>query len=342
VLAALQDITAEAALAKKLAEEEARVQDEMRILFEVMQVDQKVFNDFIEDTEYEFKRTLELLRNKNISNEQTLTSMYQSVHAIKSNALIVGLASYGEKLHDLEDEIKPLRERGTVSFDEMLHITLELEKRMQDKDHFLEIVKRLRNFSADGGDAAKDEQAVFVEALDSACSRVAADEQKKVEFIVESFDRQALDCGPRREMKEILTQLARNAVYHGIETPKERKALGKNETGRISLSVAVNEGIIHITLRDDGRGLDFDRIARKAKERGLLRSPEDETNRQFLSNLIFSPGFSTSATENLHAGRGIGLNLVKSRLHGIKGKIQMQSGKGRGTAFVMQIPLKNL
>jgi two-component system chemotaxis sensor kinase CheA len=340
VLCALQDITAEAALAKKLAEEEARTQDEMRTLFEVMQVDQKVFNDFIEDTEYEFKRITELLRNKSISNEQFVISLYQSVHAIKSNALIVGLTGYGEKLHALEDEIKILRDHETVSFDETLHITMELEKRMQDKDRFLDIIKRLRNFSAAGGEGAKNEEAVFVEALTKACERVAADEQKKVAFKVEAFDLKALNRSPRREIKDILTQLARNAVYHGIETPEERKARGKDETGTVSLSVAAENGAIRVTLRDDGRGLDFDRIARKAEERGLLKNPEDKTNKQFLSNLIFSPGFSTSETENLHAGRGIGLNLVKNRLHEINGKIQIQSEKGRGMTFTMQIPLK--
>ena len=340
VMGTIQDISAETALKKQLAEEEARRQEEMRNLFEVMQVDQKTFGNFIEDTDYEFERINGMLKDKKLSNRQMLINLYQSVHAIKSNAVIVGLATYGEKLHALEAEIKLIRDKETEpEFDDLLHVTIELEKRMQDRDRLPEIIKRLREFNASGGESVMRDDEVFVQALKLACEKVAADERKKAAFTVKEFDKKALEKGQRRVMQEILTQLVRNAVYHGIETPEQRLALGKEETGKISLSVKVEGDAIRMVLEDDGQGLDFARIARKAEERGLIRDPAHKTNVQFLTNVIFSPGFSTSDTENMHAGRGIGLNLVRDRLQELQGKMQIRSKKGLGLVYDMQIPL---
>jgi two-component system chemotaxis sensor kinase CheA len=95
-----------------------------------------------------------------------------------------------------------------------------------------------------------------------------------------------------------------------------------------------------MVLTDDGRGLDYKRIQKIAKAKGMLKNvPADKVNRQFLSNIVFSPGFSTSETEDLHAGRGIGLNLVKDRLKEAGGKIRIQSKDGQGMVFDMVIPL---
>jgi two-component system chemotaxis sensor kinase CheA len=344
VMGTIQDISAETILKKQLAEEEARRQNEMRGLFEVMQVDQKVFGDFIDDTNYEFDRINEMLKNKKLPDRQLLVNMYQSVHSIKSNAVIIGLSGYGEKLHAFETSIKNLREReDEPGFDDLLRIALELEKRMQDMDELIGIVKRLKKFGASGGPNASGETRgyeVFVGALRQACERVAADEQKDVSFVTDKFDREALEKGPRRVMKDILIQLLRNAVHHGIEKPDERLSLGKDKCGTVALSVTVEDtSMIRMVVRDDGKGLDFDHIAKKAGERGLLKSaPGGKIDSRFLSQLIFSSGFSTSETEDIHAGRGIGLNLVKDRLRELGGKITMRNQKGQGLAFDIRIP----
>ena len=188
---------------------------------------------------------------------------------------------------------------------------------------------------------SKKEEDVFIDALKQICKRVAGDENKKVTFRVESFDKKVLARGHRRAIKEILTQLVRNAVFHGIETPEERKALGKDEEGKITLNIKAENGVIRLILADDGQGLDFDRIAQKATEKGLLKNPDtDKNNKQILSNIIFNTGFSTSEKEDLHGGRGIGLNLVRDSLKEIQGNIHLNSQKGHGLTFEITIPYK--
>jgi two-component system chemotaxis sensor kinase CheA len=338
ILGTVEDITSETELQKQLGEEEAKRQEEMRSLFEVMQVDSKVFDDFVEDMEFEFDRINGILRKGELSNNDMMVELYQSAHAIKSNAVILGLGNFGEKVHGLESQIKKFRESGAVSFDDMLHISVELERLMKEKDKFREIISKIKSFGA--GEAVKGDVEVFIETLAKAGERVSSDTGKKVRFETGQFDAKALAQGPRRIMKEVLTQLVRNAVYHGVETPEQRLERGKEETGSIKLSVALEDDDIYITLQDDGQGLDFDRIREKAKEQGLIKKPEDEDDETYLSSLIFMPAFSTSDNENMHAGRGIGLNLVQERVKEVNGTIQLQSVKEKGTKFEIRIPKK--
>jgi two-component system chemotaxis sensor kinase CheA len=339
ILGTFQDITAEVGLKKQLAEEEGRRQEEMRNIFELLQVEQKSFNDFIEDAEYEFDRINDGLKKKDLPPRDLLVEIYQSIHAIKSNSLILGLHTFGEKLHALETEIKELRQKETVSFKDMLHITVEIEKRMRDKDKFLELLRHIQNFNSLSGETIKKDEQIFIETLSGACARTAEDLNKKARFRVEHFDTEALLHGQRRLMKEILTQLIRNAVSHGIETPEDRKRLGKEETGVISLSVKTEGDRIHILLKDDGQGLNLDQIAQKAEAQGFIKNGEDKNNRRFLSTVIFMPGFSTAEVENQHAGRGIGLNLVRDRLMEARGTISIQSARGKSMSFDIRIPL---
>jgi two-component system chemotaxis sensor kinase CheA len=342
VMGTIQDITAETLLKKQLADEEARQHDEMRSLFEIMKVDHTVFRYFIEDSDYEFNRAKEFLTDDKLPNRQKLVNLYQSVHAIKSNAVIIGLSGFGEKLHAFEEKIKTLQggdeEPGGG---DIAAITEELEKHVQDKEKLIKIFRRLSDFSASTTHVTMKDYEVFLEALKRACERVANDEGKKVKMIVKTFDKEALNLGPRRVMKDILIQLVRNSVHHGIGTPEERRALGKDETGKVTLSLTIEGDAIHIVLGDDGRGLNFDRIARKAKAEGLLENvPEGKTGERLLADFIFSPGFSTSETENIHAGRGIGLSLVKDRLKEVNGQIDFESKEGQGLVFDMRIPIK--
>jgi two-component system chemotaxis sensor kinase CheA len=338
ILGTIEDITSETELQKQLDGEEGKRQEEMRSLFEVMQVDSKVFGDFVEDMEFEFDRINGILRKGELSNNDMMVELYQSAHAIKSNAVILGLSGFGGKVHELESQIKAFRESDTISFEDMLHISVELERLMKEKDKFREIIIKIKSFGE--GEAAKGDVEVFIETLTKAGERVSADTGKKVCLRIEQFEPAALSSGPRRIMKEVLTQLVRNAVYHGIETPETRLERGKEETGSIKLSIALTDDDIHIILQDDGHGLDFERIGKKAKEMGLIQKAEDAEDENYLSSLIFMPAFSTSDSENMHAGRGIGLNLVQERIKEVNGNIQLQSEKEKGTKFEIRIPKK--
>jgi chemotaxis protein histidine kinase CheA len=208
---------------------------------------------------------------------------------------------------------------------------------MKEKDKFRETIEKIRVFNA-GGETRKQDADVFVETLLRAGERAASDLGKKVRLELEQLDSRVIESGPRRLMKEVLTQLVRNAVYHGIETPEDRRSQGKDETGVIRLSVGIKEDAVRITLGDDGRGLDYDRIREKAETLGFMEKSTGPVDRDELTEILFMPGFSTAEQDSIHAGRGIGLNLVRERLQEVRGAITVESEAGRGMAFEIVIP----
>jgi two-component system chemotaxis sensor kinase CheA len=337
LMISIYDITAGVELKKRLAEEKKHQEEEMRTMFELINVESSVFNDFIGDANYEFGQIDRCLKNDRLTPHEKLVEIYQSVHAVKSNAVILGLATFGEKVHGLETIIKNMREKENVTFDDMLHLTLQIESIAKEKEGFKDTISKIDSMRTGGVQKTNDD--VLIESLVQATNRASRDLNKNVKFVTESMDRGVIVHGPRRLMKEILMQLVRNSVVHGIETREERLAKGKDETGSICLSIKVENSMIHIKLRDDGGGINFEKIKRKGLESGLFKSESEASNKNVLLNAIFSPGFSTAEAETVHGGRGIGLNLVRDRVKEIGGNLKVQTEPNKGTAFHIYIPL---
>ena len=337
ILGTVEDVTREATLQMQLSEEENKRQEEMRSLFEVIHVEPRVLNDFIEDAEYEFNRINEALKENERSAQSVMVEIYQGVHAIKSNAAILGLASFAAKLHALEDEIKVLRERRDISFQEILHVTVELDKLMKVKDGFKELIGKILSFNL--GETRMQEEHVLVQTLERVIEKTSADLGKKAKLVVKGINPRAMECGPRRAIKEVLTQLVRNSMVHGIESPDERLERGKDSAGIIKVSVDIIGDKLVVQLTDDGRGLDFAAIRAKAEEMNILSDPKQLDDRNALLQVLFMPGFSTAKAVDLHAGRGIGLNLVRERVKELKGSIKLQSEEGKGTVFRIFLPV---
>lgn len=149
------------------------------------------------------------------------------------------------------------------------------------------------------------------------------------------LDRQVLEL-----IKDPLTHMIRNSCDHGIESPADRRAAGKNETGTINLRAYHEGGFITIQIKDDGKGLDAQKIGQKAVEKGLLDADKVEslTEKQLLQ-FIMKPGFSTAQAVTNISGRGVGMDVVRSNIEKIGGTIDMESAPGKGSTFTIQIPL---
>lgn len=136
-----------------------------------------------------------------------------------------------------------------------------------------------------------------------------------------------------------LVHLLRNSMDHGLEPPEERLAAGKNETGTIKLSACHEEGEVWITIEDDGRGLNREKILSKAIQNGLIEGDGSDLPDKYVYNLIFQPGFSTAEKITDISGRGVGMDVVKQNLEKIKGKIDVSSVPGQGSIMKLRIPL---
>ncbi len=150
----------------------------------------------------------------------------------------------------------------------------------------------------------------------------------------------AIDKVILEELGDILMHLIRNALDHGLETPKERKAAGKSEEGTVSIRCVRETKHIELRISDDGRGLDYDKIREKAIKLYPERADEiQKMSDKELSQFLFQSGFSTKDKVTELSGRGVGLDVVWANVEKIKGRIKIESEKGKGTTFILHFPL---
>jgi len=159
---------------------------------------------------------------------------------------------------------------------------------------------------------------------------------KQIDLVIEGGETE-LDKGLTEKLVDPLTHLVRNSIDHGIESAEMRTALGKNPTGTVTLRAAQQGGNIVISIKDDGSGLNRERILEKARENNIAISdnPKDEEVWQ----LIFAPGFSTAAAVTDVSGRGVGMDVVKRNVQSLGGRIDIESRAGQGATFTIHLPL---
>jgi two-component system chemotaxis sensor kinase CheA len=323
ILGIVQDVTREKEFERDLRARREEQEREMKNLFDVIQIDPLVFQDFIEDTESNFRYINAILKDRSLTGRQVVTKFFQNIHAVKSNALILGLESFGKNLHRLEEEIKAVSAKEEITNDDVLGLAVKLEVLMREKDSYLKMVKRIDAFKT-----ANRVDSVLIHSLTRAVEKVSAETGKPVEFRAACLDMEVLESKLRKPIKDILFQCVRNAIYHGIEPPEERVRKNKKPRGLLSLSIKKTGGKAEVVFSDDGRGLDWGKIKKKYLEihPGVGGAGPD---RKTLLAAIFSPEFSTAGETNLVAGRGVGLSLIKDivrEYHGAIGAASSEAG----------------
>jgi chemotaxis methyl-accepting protein methylase/signal transduction histidine kinase len=160
---------------------------------------------------------------------------------------------------------------------------------------------------------------------------------KNINFVTEGeeteIDRNMVDI-----VKDPLVHMVRNSVDHGIEMPDVRKKTGKPEYGTVHLSAYHSAGSVVVEIKDDGKGLDREKLIAKAIERGVISDGNSLSDREVF-NLIFEPGFSTAEVVSDVSGRGVGMDVVKRNIETLRGQVEIQSESGKGSVFKMRLPL---
>ncbi len=166
---------------------------------------------------------------------------------------------------------------------------------------------------------------------------LARETGKVIELVTEG-ETTEVDKTVIERLADPLVHLVRNSIDHGLETPDERRAAGKEEAGKIMLSARQAGGEVIITIKDDGRGINRERVRAKAESSGLIQ-PGAALSDQDLLQLIFAPGFSTAAQVTNLSGRGVGMDVVKKTVEALRGAIDVTSRNGEGSEVSLRIPL---
>ncbi|GMU08225.1 chemotaxis protein CheA [Corallococcus caeni] len=166
---------------------------------------------------------------------------------------------------------------------------------------------------------------------------LARSQQKLAQLELEGEDA-TLDTAVLDALRDPLLHLLRNALDHGIETPDERRAAGKDPRGRLRLKAYHDAGSVVVELSDDGRGIQRERVRECARSKGLVAAPERLRDDELL-RLIFEPGFSTTTEVTELSGRGVGMDVVRRDIEALRGSVSIQSQEGQGTTLTLRLPL---
>ena len=160
---------------------------------------------------------------------------------------------------------------------------------------------------------------------------------KKVNFLSEGSDTE-LDKDVIELMAEPMIHIIRNCIDHGLETPEQRKAVGKSEFGTVKLKAFNSSSYVNIVISDDGKGIDKAVVLKKAIEKGIIQA-EDVLSDEEILNLIFHSGLSTAAKLSEVSGRGVGMDVVKQKINELRGYVAIESTPGKGTSIHIKLPL---
>ncbi|MBI3813723.1 MAG: chemotaxis protein CheA, partial [Nitrospinae bacterium] len=281
---------------------------------------------------------------KDIFNHQRIFSLLDNINsslgrlkAMSSNPVLIhngtrlqGSGANGTKdlelfISELEMEIKSLYRKKSLLLD------------------FMEEINNLGRLTMGIQNGVMESRMVPVGQLFHKFERVVRDLAKdrgkevRLEILGEEteLDKKVID-----ELGDPLTHMVRNAVDHGIEPAEERERAGKNRAAVLKLDASRSGNYICIESSDDGRGIDVDTIRKKVLEKGLSEPEKvSKMTEKELIDFIFLPGFSTAAKITDISGRGVGLDVVKQKIDGLGGQVDIVTGKGKGTKFIIKLPL---
>ncbi|HKE31138.1 MAG TPA: response regulator [Candidatus Angelobacter sp.] len=286
---------------------------------------------------YEFSRITALPVQKDPSLDAfPLRGGYSSY----SHSFDHALAEFSELEMDRYDDFNILSRSLTEISADITEVLTQLDgfvRRVDsDIDEFTKLAHRLQ-------DEITQARMVPIGNLYTRLSRTVRDAAKAVNKRVEltlAGAETELDNNIIQQISDPLIHLVRNAVAHGIEREDERYDAGKSEQGSIAVRAYHRGNHIYIEVEDDGRGIDFERVRKTAVENGVLGAEAAaELGERELMDLLFQPGFSTAPRKTELAGRGVGLDVVRSNLAQLNGEIEVETEKSRGTRFTLKVPL---
>jgi two-component system, chemotaxis family, sensor kinase CheA len=374
VLVAVSDVTARVALAAQLKGAQDSAQSQMDAFLSILHVDPNQLSSFLDDSDVAFKMINATLRDPardTATFRRKIDALFRQIHSIKGEAAAIGLGSMEARAHGLENDLSALRERTDLTGDDFLPLLTKFDDLVSHSQSVRDMVTKLASFRDSFGakqthapaavrstgdsttrTAKLTEEAVaaeatlqrsaregFVASAQQLADRIASDSGKKVVVSCRGHDQ--VPEAYRRPVKDVLIQLIRNAVVHGIESPAERQAAGKSAEGHIRINFEMTEGgrAFRMMCEDDGRGLTPDTLRKTAVAKGIISHADASAlSDQEAMMLVFRSGFSTASGVTRDAGRGVGMDVIAEIAARLGGRISLNSEVGKNMRLSLSFP----
>ena len=366
ILVRIEDQSREVELARELEAQEIKARERVDLVFALLSVDPDSLAAFLTSLDTGLALVGRQLASPELSTER-LRAVARTLHAIKGEAGLLGLMRLARELHSFEDLLlevraaadpltrKPALAARLADFAQLateIRTTLEQLGRLGKIGNKAAATQAAPTLAAAtvAAPPARPENAVEAPAPETRTAAPAPPSRllilsRQVEELAQRLGKEArflcrvsdedIPIEYRPAVEKALVQLARNSLVHGLESPEERRQLGKPPAGTLQLALRSHpaHAQLELVFQDDGRGLELDKIRRRAEALGLQGLGPAE-----LPGLIFHPGFSTADEQTLEAGRGVGLDLVKAEVEALGGRIVAHSRPGAFCAFQILLP----
>ena len=336
LMVSVNDVTDRIILGEQLADKEIESQKRLELL-NILQIEPQLLKEFMVQTEKEIHEIINEMED--IGHLETKESVFRAMHSLKGNASLLGLNFFANRAHQFEEKIAKVHSKSRSFKSDLLELRSILDEMLRTLTDFKSLIDDMRQFYEHFNTETKHPGELVLKAIQNLLENFSAELGKKIRFEHGGFDPGVIPAGEVLLIKDILVQLARNAIYHGVEETAERKNKNKSVTASITLSTRQENGQLVITFFDDGRGIDLDKL-RKAAIASKKWAEKDVTawKDDAVANLIFVPGISTSEKANLAAGRGMGMSIIRNKLDELSGTIDVEYEKDNFCRFVLKLP----
>ncbi len=362
VLVTVNDVTETVRLENELARANESRERQTELIFEVIESDPKELNLFLKKSEATLNDINEELEAARITDDSAedggrgkklVASIFNKVHNIKGNASLLGLKSVVDTASTVEEKLGVLRSKSSFKGDELLTSLVELAYMRELLNEFDELrTNTFANFKPKKGNrtAAADSSrtGILLGELSKLANTIGQEHGKEVSINANGLDLNDLPSTQFEHTKDLLIQLVRNSIVHGIEEPAEREEYSKWIEGSIQIKSekddstdnALGKPCYELAYRDDGRGIDPQVIGQRALDLELITKEEfEKMGTAQLSALIFDHGFSSVDVSDDHAGRGAGMGLIRNIVNKeLSGKLRMTYETDEYLEFTILIP----
>ncbi|WP_227429138.1 ATP-binding protein [Psychrobacter sp. I-STPA6b] len=380
ILVNVMDVSDAVKLEQRLEQERAQNDMQIEMLTTILNVNPSIIQEFIVNTKEHVEKINNVLKNPGSSQfelENKLNLIYREMHSLKGEASALKLHSFTKIASAAEDKLQALQNQGKLNGNDFLPLAVDLDELLNLSNTIELLGERINQTapasannvasqgkpaqvkpavdtvtqSADVGTTTDSSQLLgksltggsqqgLLDCYQDFSQQIANRQNKKIRLQAPALDSVTIPANLASTVREIIIQLLRNAIVHGIEEPQAREAAGKETIGTVILDVHQEEQNLVVMVQDDGAGINYEGIRQKIIETGKLdKEVAQKLNKNQLLNVLFSSGFTTKEHADEDGGRGVGLDIIKDRVQSHKGKLNVQSHLGEMTRFSVSLPI---
>lgn len=340
VLTSVSDITKEVQLSRDLEREAKRSEQQLEMVSAMMEADRTLMPIYLKNSDVALDKINELLKTpsrNSLEFKNKARSMMHIIHGVKGESSALSLLNISELCHEFESNLKSIIDKDEIDGHDFVEPTVSLNKLMSYNTTLSGLFDSI--FGSKKSQASTS-TSVDWSHLSSYAYEIAQRQNKRVNLQLSGLDTPNLTSELIAGINTITTQLIRNAISHGIESPNEREQAKKNAKGTLSVALFnTDDNGLRYMFNDDGGGINFTKITHHAIEKGLIsKEKASSLSKSQLVNLIFSSDLSTSDETDEDKGRGVGMISVLEAARKLNGSITVKTNQVIGTTFIVNFP----